>query len=72
VDLGGGSLGSTGGNDFSSSKTATGESFAIGLGNAASSYQMYAQNNLFSVAATSVIADGSHDPAAHGSGKILT
>jgi hypothetical protein len=72
VDLGGGSLGSTGGNDFTSFKTATGESFAIGLFNVASSYQMYAQNNLFSVAVTSVIADGSHDPAAHGSGAILT
>ena len=72
VDLGGGSLGSTGGNDFTSFKTATGESFAIGLFNVSSGYTMSAKSNVFSVAATSVIADGSHDPAAHGSGTILT
>jgi hypothetical protein len=72
VDLGGGSLGSTGGNDFTSFKTATGESFAIGLFHVSSGYTMYAKSNLFSVPATSVIADGSHDPAAGGSGTILT
>jgi hypothetical protein len=71
IDLGGGALGSTGGNDFRSFKKATGNSYAIGLFHVASTYTMYAQNNLFSVPATSVIADGSHDSAAHGSGTIL-
>jgi hypothetical protein len=71
VDLGGGSLGSTGGNDFSSFKTATDNSFAIGLFNVASSYTMTARDNVFSVSPTTVVADGNHDLAAGGSGKIL-
>jgi hypothetical protein len=72
VDLGGGSLGSTGGNDFSAFTTATARSYAIGLFDVSSSYTMDAQSNSFSVSPTSVIADGSHDPAAHGSGVIQT
>jgi hypothetical protein len=71
VDLGGGSLGSTGGNHFSSFKTATDSSFAIGLFNVASSYTMTARDNVFSVPPITVIADGNHDLAAAGSGKIL-
>jgi hypothetical protein len=71
VDLGGGSLGSTGGNNFSSFKTATDNSFAIGLFNVASKYTITAKDNIFSVTPTTVIADGNHDLAAGGSGKIL-
>jgi hypothetical protein len=71
VDLGGGSLGSTGGNDFRSFKTATADSYAIGLFNVASSYSMDAKNNLFSVSPGLVIADGTHDPAAGGKGSII-
>jgi hypothetical protein len=71
VDLGGGSLGSTGGNDFSGFKAATTTSYAIGLFNVASGYSITALDDLFSVTPTSVIADGHHDPAAHGSGSIL-
>jgi hypothetical protein len=71
VDLGGGSLGSTGGNDFGSFKTATADSYAIGLFHVASSYSMTALDNVFSVTPTSVIADGHHDRAAGGSGSIL-
>jgi hypothetical protein len=71
VDLGGGSLGSTGGNNFSSFKTATSDSYAIGLFQVGSGYSMMALTNMFSVTPTSVIADGHHDPAAGGSGSIL-
>jgi hypothetical protein len=71
VDLGGGTLGSTGGNDFSSFTTATSDSYAIGLFNVAKTYTMSALDNTFNVTPTSVIADGNHDPAAGGSGKIL-
>jgi hypothetical protein len=71
VDLGGGTLGSTGGNDFSSFTTATADSYAIGLFSVAKSYSMSALDNKFSVTPTSVIADGNHDPDAGGSGKIL-
>jgi hypothetical protein len=71
VDLGGGSLGSTGGNDFRSFNTATADSYAIGLFQVGSGYSMSSLHNLFSVTPTSVIADGHHDPAAGGSGKIV-
>jgi hypothetical protein len=71
VDLGGGSLGSTGGNDFSSYTTANANSYAIGLFKVASGYTMNALDNVFSVPPTSVIADGNHDRAAGGSGSIL-
>ena len=71
VDLGGGSLGSTGGNDFRSYKTATADSYAIGLFQVGSGYSMSALDNLFSVTPTSVIADRHHDLAAGGSGKIV-
>jgi hypothetical protein len=71
VDLGGGSLGSTGGNDFSSFTTANASSYAIGLFKVSSGYTMTALDNVFSVPPTSVIADGNHDPAAGGSGSIL-
>ena len=71
VDLGGGSLGSTGGNDFRSYKTATADSYAIGLFQVGSGYSMSALDNHFSVTPTSVIADRHHDTAAGGSGNIL-
>jgi hypothetical protein len=71
VDLGGGPLGSAGGNNFSSFKTATPDSYAIGLFQVATGYSMMALNNIFSVTPTSVIADGRHGPAAGGSGSIL-
>jgi len=71
VDLGGGSLGSTGGNDFRSFNIATADSYAIGLFQVSSGYSMSALDNLFSVHPTSVIADGQHDPDAGGSGQIL-
>jgi hypothetical protein len=71
VDLGGGSLGSTGGNDFRSFTHATGASYAIGLFNVAFTYSMTAKNNLFSLSPALVMADGSHDPAAGGSGTII-
>ena len=71
VDLGGGSLGSTGGNNFTSFHTATDNSFAIGLFNVASGYTITARDNFFSVPPTTVIADGNHDRAAGGSGSIL-
>jgi hypothetical protein len=71
VDLGGGSLGSTGGNDFRSFTTATADSYAVGLFQVGSGYSMSALDNHFSVTPTSVIADRRHDPAAGGSGNIL-
>jgi hypothetical protein len=72
VDLGGGPLGSTGGNDFKSFTTATASSSAIGLFAVGPNYSMDALSNLFTVAdPTTVIADGSHDPAAGGSGTIV-
>jgi hypothetical protein len=71
VDLGGGSRGSTGGNVFTGFTTATADSYAIGLFGVASSYSLSAKLNTFSVSASLVIADGTHDPAAHGSGTIL-
>jgi hypothetical protein len=71
IDLGGGSLGSTGGNNFTGYTTSTADSYAIGLFQVASTYTLHAQQNLFSVSASLVIADGSHDPAAHGNGVIL-
>jgi hypothetical protein len=73
VDLGGGSLGSTGGNDFSTFTTATANSFAVGLFGVSASYTLHAQSNVWGVAdPTTVIADGTHDTAAGGSGVILT
>ena len=71
IDLGGGSLGSTGGNNFRSFTTANDSSYAIGLFNVSSGYSMTALENLFSVPPTSVIADGHHDLAAGGSGNII-
>jgi hypothetical protein len=72
VDLGGGPLGSTGGNDFKSFKTATASSYAIGLFAVGPTYSMDALSNLFTVAdPTTVIADGSHDTAAGGSGSLV-
>jgi hypothetical protein len=71
IDLGGGSLGSKGGNDFTSFSTANDNSYAIGLFNVSSGYTMQALGNVFRVAdPTQVIADGTHDPGAGGSGKI--
>ena len=72
VDLGGGTLGSTGGNDFKSFLSSNATSYAIGLFNVASVYTMHAMMNLFSVPPATVIADGSHDLPAGGSGSILT
>jgi hypothetical protein len=71
IDLGGGSLGSSGGNDFKSFKSATATSYAIGLFSVASSYNMDALSNLFTVDPAMVIADGSHDTTAGGSGTIV-
>jgi hypothetical protein len=71
VDLGGGSLGSTGGNDFSSFTTATANSYAIGLFKVSSGSTITALDNVFSVPPHSVIADGDQDPAAGGSGEII-
>jgi hypothetical protein len=71
IDLGGGSLGSKGGNDFTSFSAANDNSYAIGLFNVSSGYTMQALDNLFSVADPArVIADGTYDPDAGGSGKI--
>jgi hypothetical protein len=72
VDLGGGSLGSTGGNNFKSFLAATPTSYAIGLFHVAAGYSMDAKMNLFTPPPPMVIADGSHDTAAGGSGAILT
>jgi hypothetical protein len=73
VDLGGGSLGSTGGNDFSTFTAATANSFAVGLFGVSASYTLHAQSNVWGVSdPTTVIADGTHDTAAGGSGVILT
>jgi hypothetical protein len=73
VDLGGGSRGSTGGNDFSSHRQVNQPHFyAIGLFNVAPGYTMHAMSNKFSLNPSLVIADGSHDPLAGGSGVILT
>jgi hypothetical protein len=72
VDLGGGALGSTGGNDFTGFTTATAGSYAIGLFQVSTGYTMSATGNLFGVAdPTTVIADGTHDRAAGGSGIIV-
>jgi hypothetical protein len=71
IDMGGGSLGSTGKNDFTSFSTANDNSYAIGLFNVSSGYTMHALHNLFSVTdPTHVIADGTHDVGAGGSGTI--
>jgi nitrous oxidase accessory protein NosD len=72
VDLGGGTLGSTGGNNFKSFLSATPTSYAIGLFHVASSYSMDAKLNLFTPPPPTVIADGSHDTPAGGSGSIIT
>jgi hypothetical protein len=72
VDLGGGSLGSTGGNIFTTFFSATPMSYAIGLFHVATSYAMHAMLNMFSVPPTAVIADATHDTGALGSGSILT
>jgi hypothetical protein len=72
VDLGGGALGSTGGNNFKSFLAATPTSYSIGLFSVSSAYTMDAKMNLFSVSPPSTIADGSHDLGAGGKGSILT
>jgi hypothetical protein len=71
VDLGGGALGSTGGNDFRSFGAATAESYAIGLFGVAPSYRLKAQMNLFNVTPSSAIADGSHNLDAGANGSVL-
>jgi hypothetical protein len=77
IDLGGGSLGSTGGNDFRGTKSggftvATATTYAIGLFNVSATFTVFAEHNLFSVAdPTKVIADITHDVAAAGSGVIM-
>jgi len=70
VDLGGGSLGSTGGNNFKSFFVPTPTSYAVGLFSVASSYIMDAKMNLFNPPPP--IADGTHDTKAGGSGSIIT
>src|SRR5262249_10147441 len=71
LDLGGGTLGSTGGNNFRSFRTAGTGTYAIGLFNVASTYTVSAQHNLFDVPdPTTAIADQSHDTSAGGSGLI--
>jgi hypothetical protein len=72
VDLGQGPLGSSGNNNFSAFTAATATSYAIGLFNVSSTYKMYAKNNQFTVSPPTVIADGSDDTAAGGSGIIVT
>jgi hypothetical protein len=71
VDLGGGPLHSTGGNFFTSFRSATPTAYAIGLFNVITGQGIYAFRNKFSVSPELVIADGSHDPGAGGSGAIL-
>jgi hypothetical protein len=73
VDLGGGSLGSTGGNDFSTFRTNTNPwSFAIGLFNVASDYTLYAEQNTWGVRnPDTVIVDGIHKSAPTSAGVIL-
>jgi hypothetical protein len=77
IDLGGGSLGSIGENDFRATKTsgitvATVTSYAIGLFDVGSSFTVFAEHNLFGAAdPTRVIADITHDTAAGGSGVIM-
>jgi hypothetical protein len=72
VDLGLGPLGSQGNNNFSTFTAATATSYAIGLFSVASSYKMDAKSNQFTVSPPTVIADGSDDTAAGGSGTIVT
>ena len=72
VDLGGGTLGSTGGNNFKSFLVATPTSYAIGLFNVSSAYAMDAKLNFFTPPPPTVIADGSHDIPAGGKGSIIT
>jgi hypothetical protein len=72
VDFGGGSLGSTGDTFFTIYRSASPTSYAIGLFNVAPGYTMHAMRNKFSVNPELVIADGSHDPGAGGSGAIVT
>jgi hypothetical protein len=72
VDLGGGLLGSTGGNDFTTFPPATKTSYAIGLFKVASTYIMDAKFNLFIPPATAHIADSTHDTIAGGRGSIIT
>jgi hypothetical protein len=71
IDLGGGTLGSTGGNNFRSFRTAGTGTYAIGLFNVASTYTVSAQHNLFDVSdPAAAIADQGHDTGAGGSGLI--
>lgn len=70
IDLGGGST-SAGGNDFSSFATAADAGhFAIGLFNTSASFELPAENNVWTADPNSVIADATHTPAASGSGLI--
>jgi hypothetical protein len=71
IDLGGGSLGSTGGNNFRGFGTATANSYAIGLFNVSPSFTVSADYQLIDIDPTTVIADGTHDTAAGGSGVII-
>jgi hypothetical protein len=73
VDLGGGLPGSAGGNDFTSYREVDQPHFyAIGLFNVAPGYTMHAMSDKFTLSPSLVIADGSHDPHAGGSGVIFT
>jgi hypothetical protein len=73
VDLGGGSLGSKGGNDFTSYHEVNQPYlYAIGLFKVAPGYTMKAMGNKFSVSPELVIVDGSYDSLGGGSGAILT
>ena len=71
VDFGGGSLGSIGANNFNYAAVATAKSYALGLFDVAAGYSMDAKNNSF-LNPLRQIADGRHDPAAGGSGSIVT
>jgi len=71
IDLGGGSLGSTGGNNFRTFRAATATSYAIGLFNVGSSFAIFAKQNLMDVSdPATTIADGTHDTTAGGIGVI--
>jgi hypothetical protein len=72
IDLGSDNPGgSTGGNDFSTFTNRTAAHFAIGLFDVASDYTLSALHNIWTGDPTKEIADGTHDVAAGGSGKIL-
>jgi hypothetical protein len=70
IDLGGGLLGSDGANNFLGFGTATANSYAIGLFNVSPSFTVFAENESIGIDPTTIIADGTHDTAAGGSGVI--